>query len=68
MDFASLLMTPASTLLHETSVGKMWQFCFTYACALLAAVGVHGQYGSHSGGNGASTYTNPVLNKTGADP
>ena len=61
MDFVAAGL--AGSLFNSTSVGKMWNYALTYLSALLASAGVAAQYGSQ-----ASTYTNPILNKTGADP
>merc|ERR1712036_26970 len=48
----------------------MWSMTLTYLCALLGAIGVDAQYGDWHGDSmsGGGTYTNPILNKTGADP
>lgn len=61
MDFVAAGLE--GSLFNSTSVGKMWQYGLTYLSALLAGTGVAAQYGKHT-----STYTNPILNKTGADP
>ena len=60
----------ATSSLCETSIGKMWSMTLTYLCALLGAIGVDAQYGDWHGDSmsGGGTYTNPILNKTGADP